>query len=247
MDFFHHCGVALPEKFRRRDSTGRFVPLAMISSATAGEVDKLAQATAACLFPSMSDGDDPTLTGPFDHVAYAVTELVNNVLQHARSRGFLMAQVFPKTGQVCVAIADHGIGIRGSFAESTPEFWDPAMNDLDAVRLALQPKVSSKRHVSSGWGEAVNAGVGLSLLKELAAVADGCFTLVSGAGMYQWNHRDHREYPTETLLPAKFPGTLCATQVSQQKLLNHFELLHAAKQNLHLLGQSGGFDDLFES
>lgn len=247
MDFFRCCGITLPEHFRRREATGRFVPLETIASHTVGDVDRLAQSTAACLFPALADSDDPTQTGPFDHVTYAVTELVNNVLQHARAPGLLMAQSYPKSGQVCVAIADHGIGIRNSFAETAPDFWDPAMSELDAVRLALQPKISSKLHVASGWGKAVNAGVGLSILKELAAVADGCFTLASGAGLYQWNHRDHREYPTETLLPAKFPGTLCAIQVSQQKLLNHFELLHAAKQNLHLLGQSGGFDDLFES
>ncbi len=40
--------------------------------------------------------------------------------------------------------------------------------DLDAVQLDLKPTISSKANVASGWGQAVNAGVSLTILKELA-------------------------------------------------------------------------------
>ncbi len=246
MDFFHHCGIDPMDTSPRRDATNRFVPLAAIDARSVGNVDRLAEQIAACIFPELADKDDPELTGPFDHVAYAVTELSNNVLQHARAPGFLMAQAYPRSDQVCVAIADYGIGIRGSFEENKPDFWAPEMSELDAVRLALKPRVSSKLHVASGWGQAVNAGVGLSILQELATVADGCFNLASGSGFHKSNHRDCHEFPSETLLPARFPGTVCAIQVSRAKLYNHFQLLHAAKQNLHLLGDSSAFEDLFE-
>lgn len=246
MDFFHHCGITLREPSQRRDAARRFVPLAAIDTHSVGSVDRLAEQIAACVFPEFADGDDPEITGPFDHVAYAVTELSNNVLQHARAPGFLMAQSYPKTDQVCVAIADYGIGIRGSFEETQPDFWSCEMSELDAVRLALKPRVSSKLHVTSGWGQAVNAGVGLSILQELASVAEGCFSLASGVGFYQTNYRARHEFPSETLLPARFPGTVCAMQVSRNKLNNHFQLLYSAKQNLHLVGDSSAFEDLFE-
>ena len=44
------------------------------------------------------------------------------------------------------------------------------MSDTDAIRKAIESQVSSKTHLKSGWGEPVNAGVGLTLLSGLAKV-----------------------------------------------------------------------------
>lgn len=116
------------------------------------------------VFTDLADCEDPLLTGPFDLVEYAASELINNVLQHAEGSGYVAAQVYPKSGLVRISVADSGIGIRQSFQQNRPPFWDDAMTDLDSVRTALQPKVSSRMHLSSGWGgSGVNAGVGLSM------------------------------------------------------------------------------------
>lgn len=248
MDFFTHCGIALAEPFVRRDSKGRFVSLKRISATDKGRVDAIAQEIAGCLFPDQAGLDDPDQTGPFDLVVYATAELINNVLQHARAEGFVLAQVYPNQNVVRLAIADCGIGIRGSFKENQTPFWDVAINDLDAVQLALKPKISSKTHVSSGWDMgAVNAGVGLSIVKELARDTGGIFTLASHAGFHQHNHLERHEEPTELTLPVPFPGTLCVLQVSKSELISNQQLLMRAKQRLRLLDKTRPFDNLFES
>lgn len=248
MDFFTHCGIKFPEKFRRHDSTGRFVSLRRITSADERQVTAISEEIAGCLFPDQAALYDPELTGPYDLVQYATTELINNVIQHSRSAGFILAQVFPKQNTVRIAIVDFGIGIRGSFAETSPSFWDASMDDVDSVALALQPKVSSKMHVTTGWSAGtVNAGVGLSITKELAHDTNGIFTLASHAGFYQSNHCSAHNSSVELTLPQPFPGTLCALQVAKDKLINNVQLLQNAKERLRLLDKTHPFDNLFES
>ncbi len=247
MDFFAQCGLALPEIFTRRDPSGRFVSIKRISGDASGRVDAIAEEIAACLFPSQAKFDDPEKTGPYDLVVYATTELINNVLQHAHSGAFIIAQVYPKQNAVRLAIADFGIGIRGSFEEAKPPFWNAVMDDLDTIQLALKPEISSKTHVSRAWGMgAINAGVGLSIVKELARDTEGIFTLASHFGFHQSNHFEQYECPTELRLPIPFPGTLCALQVSKLKLINNQLLLRNAKQRLRLLDKTHPFNNLFE-
>lgn len=247
MDFFAQCGLSLPETFTRRNSAGRFVSLKRISSEAHGHVDRIAEEIATCLFPSQAKLDDPEQTGAFDLVVYATTELINNVLQHAHSDGFILAQVYPQQDVVRVAIADFGIGIRGSFEETKPTFWNSMLDDCDAIQLALKPEISSKTHVGSAWGMgAINAGVGLSIIKELAFDTDGIFTLASHTGFHQSNHMEQHAYPTELTLPVAFPGTLCSLQVSKSKLISNQLLLRRAKERLHLLDKTHPFDNLFE-
>ena len=77
--------------------------------------------------------------------------------------------------------------------------------------------------------EAINSGVGLSIIKELAFDTDGIFTLASHAGFHH------------------FPGTLCALQVSKARLISNQLLLRRAKERLRLLDKTHPFDNLFES
>ena len=246
MDFFRLSGVALPEKFVRRPADGRFVPLCRIDGGTQGGVQEICTALARCVFLELADSDDPEVAGPFDMLEYAASELINNVIQHARGPGYVAAQVYPQSGLVRLAVADCGMGIRQSFAEYEPPFWDPAMSHLDAVRTALQPKASSKTHLPSAWGASVNAGVGLSMLKEVARHADGMFTLISGTGFYQHNHVEPRRLPTELNLLETYAGTVCSLQLSKQKLGNLQEILQNSKKGLGLLQPDHRFDDLFQ-
>ena len=212
-----------------------------------GHVDTICSRLAGCVFPDIADSEDPELTGPFDLVEYAASELINNVLQHARGTGYVVAQTYPKSGLVRLSVADSGIGIRQSFSENRPPFWDDAMSDLDSVRTALRPKVSSKMHLSGGWGEGVvNAGVGLSMLKGIARHTDGLFTLISGGGFYQHNYMERRSVPSEFQLPTPYQGTICALQVSKQKLGNLQQILQNTKMDLGLLSTDRSFDQLFD-
>ncbi len=247
IDFFRHCGIDLPESFFRHDAEGRFVTLHRISGVATSEVDRLALAIAACLFPDQAESDDPDFCAAHDLVTYATSELLLNAVQHARAPAFVMAQSYRQNDSVRIAVADYGIGIRGSFEESQPDFWNSELDDLDAVQLSLKPKISSKMHVASGWGQAVNAGVGLSILKELTMDTDGIFTLASHTAFHQTNHQARHPFPAEYRLPNAFPGTLCTIQVFRNKLVNEQAMLYSAKQRLGLIDQRGTFDNLFES
>ena len=115
--------------------------------------------------------------------------------------------------------------------------------------MALLPRFSSKLHVTSPWGGGgINAGVGLSILKELAADADGIFTLASYCGFHQATHfQNYPPFPpVELQLPCSISGTICSLEVSKTKLGNHQLLLLNAKRRLKLLEDTASFDRLFE-
>lgn len=246
MDFFALSKVALPENFQRHDPSGRFVALYPVDNDARGKVDKICSQLAGCIFPELAESDNPEITGPYDMLEYAASELINNVIQHSKATGYVAAQVYQKSGFVRLAVVDAGIGIRGSFEENKPEFWDDKMSHLDAIRTALQPKVSSKTHLPVAWGSPVNAGVGLSMLKEVARHADGLFTVISGDGFYQHNHHENRTLPSELTLTRYCPGTVCALQISKQKLGNLQQILQDAKKGIGLLNPEHRFDDLFQ-
>jgi len=246
MDIFANCGVSLPETFRRHDAAGRFVPLTRFSSTD--NVDVAARNVAGCLFPEQAELCDPEQTGAFDFVEYAASELMLNVRQHARSDGFVLAQVYPRKNVIRLAIADFGIGIRRSFEMCQSPFWTPEMSDSEAIHLALRPKISSKMHLAGGWNTGqVNAGVGLSMIKQLASDTGGIFTLASHSGFFQHNHDGQNEHPIALELTVSFPGTLCAVQIPKARLVDNPRLLRSANEGLELLDKTNQFGTLFES
>jgi len=231
MDFFAHCGIGLEEKFARRDPRRRFVPIKRVDRSESGQIGDLAVAVADCIFPELADSCDPDKTGLYDAVWYSISEMALNVVQHSRSDGFAHAQVYPRSGVVRLAIADYGIGIRNSFEMAESPHWHPEMSDLDAINTAMQPRVSSRTHLSSGWGGPVNAGVGLTLLSGLAAVTGGEFCLFSNRGFLRLGH-------DAIVLPghAGISGTVCAITIPQTNIKNFAVALEQAKRNAGLLG-----------
>jgi len=246
MDFFQLSGIALPENFVRHEEAQRFVTLRRVGPGQAGGVDRLCQEIAGCIFPREATLDDPEKTGPFDVLEFVASELINNIIQHARGPGYVAVQHYPQRGLICLGIADGGIGIRQSFEETNPEFWDPEMSHLDAVRTALQPRASSKVHLASGWGGRINEGIGLSMLREIAIGAAGVFTLASGTGFYQMDRLVPRPLPVETELLENCQGTLCSVVLCKQKLGNHQQILLDAKNRLGLLHKDQSMDKFFQ-
>lgn len=240
MDFFSHCGITLPEDFARRPASKRFVTVQRIRRSEQSKIDEIAVGVADCIFPEMSDLYEPDQTGLYDLVSYSVSELALNVVQHSNSDGFLHAQVYPNAGLVRIAIADYGIGIAKSFEASASPHWHEGMDDLAAIHKSLEPRVSSKTHLSSGWGQPVNAGVGLTLLNGLAKVTKGDFCVFSNRGY-------HRMGQNDIILDAEagLRGTVCAITFSQQNLKNFASSLEEAKRNAGLMGDNK-FTELFK-
>lgn len=243
INFFAVCGLQLPEDFRRHDAGSRFVELRRIGGQGSAEVGELSTDIAHCISPDAAEVDDPEQSGLFDVIEYSVSELALNVKQHSKATGFAMAQYTPRTDLVRVAIADHGIGILRSFAENNSPIWKQEWTDTDAIVAALKPKVSSKLHLPSPWGEPVNAGVGLTLLRELCIQTGGHFFLASGNGVFL--QLSGRGQPLSKTLPSCFQGTTCVLAFIRAKISNYPELMHKAKQSLGLLPNGGMFGNVF--
>lgn len=239
MNFFAHCGVPIEERFRRWDSSGRFVEIQKLGG-EGSSVEQLSTSLATCIAPELADATDPDVTGLFDCVEYSLSELALNVTQHSQSHGFVMAQFYEQRDLVCLAIADYGIGIKESFLRTGSQHVTTAMSDLDSIRKALEPRVSSKGHLATAWGDPVNAGVGLTLLDALATEVGGKVTIVSGGGAYESGRGQ--------VLPEKcrFQGTICAMSFPRSRVTNFGQMLNDAKTRTGLLKSRDGLDELFQ-
>lgn len=235
IDFFHTCGLQLAEDFTRRDATGRFVSIREIGY----DVGKLSSDIATCLSPELAESENLDERGPFDCVVYAISELSRNASQHSHGKAYAAAQYADATDFIRVAIADTGIGVKESFSFTGSGFWREGMTDLDAINIALEPEVSSRSHLS-GWGEAENAGVGLTLLHSLASKLEGKFILASYMGYFSL-YEQHL-ISEETSLE----GTLCAFTFGRRKLRNFNDVLYECKQDLGLIKDISTYERLFE-
>ena len=242
INFYSLCGLQLPEDFQRHDAGSRFVEIRRIGGEGSASVGELSTDIAYCISPD-SHVDDPEQSGVFDLLEYSVSELANNVIQHAKAPGFAMAQYMPRTDLVRVAIADHGIGVLRSFADNGSPLCKPDWTDADAIATALQPKVSSKSHLPSPWGESVNAGVGLTLLKELCTQTGGHFFLASGKGVF--SELAGREFPQQKTLTTPFQGTICVLTFVRSKIRNFPEMMHQVKTAVGLLPNGKEFGNFF--
>lgn len=238
MDFFEHCGIELNESFHRHPERQRFVPLVGIGGEDDDSVDNIAERIAGCLFPHLADSGDTGETSPFDQVIYAVTELGNNVVQHAFARGFCMAQRYEQF--TAIAIADPGCGIKESFVRRGSTTVTASTPDTEAVSYAMQKEVSS-RFGASGWGDSSNAGVGLTLLKHIAEDYGGRFLLVSGTGIYSTG-RGVRPLGKN----ARFQGTLCSIEIQRSAIRNFFVELTKKKNEIGIGGHVDGIGRIFD-
>jgi hypothetical protein len=172
MDFFRAVGARLPEKFVRRDPTGRFVPVRQIANGT--EVARAAQDIVETL---QVDDEDAARV-----LRHCVGELLDNVFVHSQSRvnAVVCAQHFPNAKRSQVAIVDTGIGFLGSFSE-TALFEQLRLDERAALRLGLAPFVTSKPPTGvpyeSGYAR---LGVGLYIVSELLDLIGGRILVVSG-------------------------------------------------------------------
>lgn len=185
MNFFNLCGINIPEMFERQNPNDSFLPFQPIEHGAKAE-SELSERIARCVARPAEDcgwTDQPPPEGIFDAIVYASSELIRNVQQHAGGPGFVIAQKYPKRNETQVVICDTGIGMRASFEQSGSPHARHIQSDADAVELALKPKISSKTHIKDPYtGGSENAGVGLSLLSQLAALSNGNFRIASGSG-----------------------------------------------------------------
>lgn len=224
MDFFKVCGISVPDDANRRNGVGRFITIQDLKGMTEFDVEKLSADVAKCIAPDMAEADDPDDSGLFDAVQYSVSEITLNVIQHSMGKGFLCAQFYPARGNVCIGIADNGIGVKESFRRSGSPFFSDGMTDIQILDKALELKVSSKTHISGLWGEVRNAGVGLTFVKELSRITQGHFFIASGLARHDGGGTKVGKIP--------YQGVVCELSFLRSELSNFNDRLTEIKNNL---------------
>jgi hypothetical protein len=163
-----------PEDFARRD--GAFCPCQPF--ATGDEVTAVADSLKVAVTRACE-----TDRGAEAAIAWALNEVIFNVLSHARSPsgGIGIAQGWPRRRIFEVAVADCGVGIRSSLC-ANPAYATIA-SDAEAIRLALEPGVT-------GVANRPRGGLGLYLTRFLLSDNGGLITVRSGSGEVVAGTRD---------------------------------------------------------
>lgn len=239
MDFFKVAGLDLVEDFVRHEAQNRFMPIKKIGVNGEIRTERIATSIADCIVPEEAHETDPDKTNTYDCVEYSVSELMNNVIQHSSASGYISAQYYRRTDHIVVAVSDGGIGIRESFEESGSPISASMHDDLSALQKALEPTVSSKTHSAMSWGGTENAGVGLTLLGDIARQSGGYFLVCSGDA-YANNQG------TRNLSRGRYQGTFGVFAFRKSKMKSSFsKYLDKSKTNAGLISPEDEFDDIF--
>lgn len=169
MGLFRLLGIESNISIREHEPAGRFIPLTRIRSS-----DELTSFITE-MIPLLHLEPEQAKT-----LAYIVSELVRNVIEHAESEhgALLCAQYYKKSNSIRIGIADTGVGIKTTISRS-----HRAETDLEAIRLALMPGITGTTPREGGTEQ--NAGAGLFFTKSIATVNRDFLVVYSGAGFYK--------------------------------------------------------------
>jgi len=112
---------------------------------------------------------------------YLLTEIMNNVADHARSPvgGFAMAQYYPNKNTVQFAIADRGIGFLKNVQAKMPDI----VTENEAIELAMKKGFTASSQKL--YGHERNAGYGLYAFSKIVEHIGGKFVIVSNDSIYK--------------------------------------------------------------
>lgn len=137
-----------------------------------------------------------------------IADLAENVLQHARSEGGGVASlmILPEEDMVELAIADCGIGIRGSLVEN-PEFED-IDDDLSAIKAAVRPGATADPGSGGGYG----------LFLARLVVRDNGGSIIIRSGTAEWSQGSQID---ERSCNIWSPGTLAVVRARLDRPFNY--------------------------
>lgn len=196
MDVF--AGVELvdfaPHATGRHDRSDALVELTLLDNQ--GGVDDAAFRLANALvggIPGIDPDEQPDeMTGytAFDRlrepIQYALSELLENAMTHARRQGYqdacvwVASQYYPRNGLIRLGVVDNGCGFLATL-RSHPDL--RLQTHHEAILTALRPRISCNRDLRLGM-ESVNQGVGLTTTCRIAEHAGGRLMIVSGNAIH---------------------------------------------------------------
>jgi anti-anti-sigma regulatory factor len=196
MDVFE--GVELidraPLATGRNDRSDTLVELTRLDNHN--HVDDAALRLARSLVGGMADVDpaEPPdeMTGltAFDRlmepIQYALTELLENAMTHARRQNYrdacvwVASQYYRRSGMIRLGVVDNGCGFLATL-RSHPDLRRETHHE--AILTALRPRISCNRDLRMGM-ESANQGVGLTTTCRIAEHAGGRLIIVSGDAVH---------------------------------------------------------------
>ena len=166
------CAPPRGQRYDRRDA---LVELTRLDQRN--QIDRAANQLAKALVGRMPDIDP---SEPWDEmsgentadrisipISYALTELLNNALSHARLKGYgdacvwIASQYYRSNGRLQLAVVDNGCGMLETLREHATLRDLPSKTDLEAILAALRPRVSCNRDLGI-FNDSVNQGIGLT-------------------------------------------------------------------------------------
>lgn len=230
MDVF--TGVDLidckPQESKRSDRADALLELTRLDyTASADEAAyQLARALVGHIPGTNPDEAPDEMTGytSFDRLVeplqYALSELLENGMTHARREGhgdarvWVASQYYPSNDLVRLGVVDNGCGFLGSLRHH-PEL--RSESHLHAILTALRPRVSCNRDLGILESSA-NQGVGLTTTHRIAQTAGGGMVIVSGDGL-------HRTFGRNYQMECPWQGVGIALHLSR-KLLKNVQYRH---------------------
>ena len=197
MDFFNGIpvdGVNLPQNRARNDQRSNLLEITRVVDSGKSEAvaDQLATAIVGKIIgrgpkPVDFNAPDTEYLQYYKPLRYALSELIENALTHARREGAFNASVWvaaqyykDQGGRIQVAVVDNGCGFLATLQNHT-ELREKT--HAEAIKTALKPKVSCNRDIGP-FGESVNEGVGLTTTVRIAKATGGSVHIVSGDAIF---------------------------------------------------------------
>lgn len=197
MDFFNGIavdGVNIPQNRVRNDQRSNLLEITRVSGASKSEevADRLAMAIVGKIIgrgpkPIDFNVPDTEYDQYYRPLRYALSELLENALTHAKREGASKASVWvaaqyykDQGGRIQLAVVDNGCGFLATL-QNHPEL--SAKTHGAAIRTALKPKVSCNRDMGP-FGESVNEGVGLTTTVRISKATGGDVHIVSGDALF---------------------------------------------------------------
>lgn len=222
MDFFRQCSHEEPVN-HRNDLSSSLLEIQCLQDRDS--IDQVARSLSKVIsgkLPEYSENSEPDeMTGYLPHevvednLCYMFNELLENALTHGRLYGYgdskvwVACQYYLKTDVIKVGIIDTGCG----FLQTLQDRPEKPLSDLEAIHLALQPRISCNRDVGV-MPDSINQGIGLTVVHDMLQKAGGLLILMSGNAVVEISN-NHSKRLLDTL---NWQGTGISFEVKRGEL-----------------------------
>ena len=172
LDVFTELGIERAEKFSRHRTNNRFLCATRIGEKSYSEA-----------FQNIMDliaTNVKTDLQSFSAIEWAIGEIIDNVVNHSQSHGFVCGQYYPKKSELELSVGDGGIGIRNAFLKNVDlieeEVASGFLNETATLGHARALELALRKGVTSGSGQ----GNGLFGCRELIRQNKGNMQIWSG-------------------------------------------------------------------